>query len=112
MLADKLSRLAMVLSMALVLLAPQMSFGQTIEERPTPMAMTADLLIARPLLLMATAIGSAMYLVSLPFSLAAGNAAEVGESFVVGPAMSTFARCLGCKRSGYKKKVVNAGEEG
>ena len=62
-------------------------------------------------LLVATVIGTAFYIVSLPFSLAGGNAAEAGEALVVGPAMSTFVRCLGCTRLGYKKEVVNLSDE-
>jgi hypothetical protein len=67
--------------------------------------MAGDLVVARPLLLAATVAGSVFYVVSLPFSLAGGNALEAGDTLVVGPAMSTFVRCLGCTRSGYKRSV-------
>lgn len=110
MLADKFSRLAMVFSLALVLLAPQIGYSQAIEEDPSALAMAGDLVIARPLLLTGTVLGAVFYVASLPFSLAGGNAAEAGQTLVVGPAMSTFVRCLGCTRSGYKKEVVNLEE--
>jgi hypothetical protein len=106
-----LSRWTMVLSMALVLLAPQMAYSQAVDENPSALAMAGDLVVARPLQLLSTEAGTAFYLVSLPFSLAGGNAGEAGETLVVGPAMSTFVRCLGCTRSGYKTKVVNIDED-
>jgi hypothetical protein len=106
-LSDKLSRAGLALSMAIVLLMPQMAYSQSIEEDPSALAMAGDLIIARPLLLVATVVGTAFYIVSLPFSLAGGNAGKAGETLVLGPAMSTFVRCLGCTRSGYNKDVVN-----
>jgi hypothetical protein len=107
MLADKCSRLVMVVGLALVLLVPQMGYSQAVEENPSALAMAGDLVIARPLLLAATVVGAALYVVSLPFSLAGGNAVEAGNTLVVGPATSTFVRCLGCTRLGYKKEVAN-----
>ncbi len=103
--ADKLTRAGLVLSMAMLLLFPQMGYTQAVEEDPTALAMAGDLIVARPLLLVATVVGTVFYVVSLPFSLAGGNAGEAGETLVVGPAKSTFVRCLGCTRSGYKKSV-------
>ena len=104
-LSNQFHRVGLVLSMALVLLMPQMAFSETLEEEPSALAMTGDLILARPLLLAATVVGTAVYIVSLPFSLAGGNAKNAGETLVVGPAKATFVRCLGCKRSGYQKDV-------
>ena len=59
-----------------------------------------------PALLATTIIGSAVYLVSLPFSALGGNAGEAGEVLVVGPAKATFVRCLGCTRTGRKSETV------
>ncbi len=56
----------------------------------------ADGLIARPLGLAATAIGAAVFIATLPFSLPSGNAEEVGRVLVRDPAVYTFQRCLGC----------------
>lgn len=104
-LADKFSQFIAVLSLALLLLAPQMSYSETINEEPTALAMVGDLVLVRPLLLAVTAVGTAVFVVSLPFSLAGGNSAEAGKTLVVGPAEATFLRCLGCTRSGYKKEI-------
>jgi len=79
-------------------------------ERPSFMAMTGDLIVARPVLLATTAIGTAVFVVSLPFSLLGGNAGEAAQELVVGPAKATFVRCLGCTNSGYKGDVVTSAD--
>lgn len=107
LLAEKMTRLVSILGFALMLMTPQLSYSEAVEEHPSALAMAGDLVIARPLLLVATVAGTAVYLVSLPFSLAGGNAGEAGNMLVVGPAKSTFLRCLGCTRVGYKKEVAN-----
>lgn len=63
---------------------------------PSAVAMGADLVIGRPLLLAATALGTAVWIVALPFSAVGGNVKASGEKLVVWPAKNTFARCLGC----------------
>jgi len=107
LITDKLSLLITFLGLTVVLMAPQIAYSQTVEEEPTALAMVGDLVVARPLLIAITAAGAALYLVSLPLSLAGGNAKAAGNTLVVGPAKAAFVRCLGCTRSGYKKSVVN-----
>lgn len=104
-LAEKWSRLTAVLSLALVLVAPQIGYSQTVEEEPTALAMVGDLVLARPLLLAFTVVGTAAYIISLPFSLAGGNAKAAAETLVIGPGEATFVRCLGCTKPGYKKDI-------
>jgi hypothetical protein len=106
----KLSRFITFLGLSVALIAPQIAYSQTIEEEPTALAMAGDLLIARPLLITATVAGALLYIVSLPLSLAGGNAAEAGDTLVVGPAKAAFVRCLGCTHSGYKKEIANLDE--
>jgi hypothetical protein len=106
------TRLLTAAALSVTLLTPQLSWAQSaIEEEPSALAMVGDALIARPLGLVFTVIGTATYLVTLPFSLLGGNAAEAGRVLVVGPAEATFVRCLGCTQSGYKHEVVNAEPE-
>ena len=52
-------------------------------DKPGYYAMVGDLIIARPLLAGVTAIGAAAFVVSLPFTLLAGNTAEAGQELVV-----------------------------
>ncbi|MEQ8858295.1 MAG: hypothetical protein RIC56_06580 [Pseudomonadales bacterium] len=70
------------------------------EDEPSAAAMTGDLLIARPLGIVATTLGTAAFIVSLPFSAAGGNVGEAADTLVVGPARETFVRCLGCRSAG------------
>lgn len=99
---NRASRWLMATALATVLTAPQISLAQHTVEDPSALAMAADLVIARPVGLVALVAGSALYLVSLPFALAGGNAKQTGKTLVVGPAMTTFVRCLGCSRLGYQ----------
>lgn len=72
-------------------------------DAPKAFSMIGDLLIARPLLIGATAIGALAFVVSLPFTAAGGNIGEAGHALVVEPGKEAFVRCLGCTTSGYKQ---------
>ena len=54
-------------------------------QTPKAFAMIGDLVIARPLLIGATAIGAVAFVVSLPFTALGGNVAEAGEALVLEP---------------------------
>ena len=85
--------------------AQQNSSGDPLYTANAPKAysMIGDLLIARPLLIGATAIGALAFVVSLPFTAAGGNIGEAGHALVVEPGKEAFVRCLGCTTSGYKQ---------
>ncbi|TWC37720.1 hypothetical protein FBY03_10754 [Pseudomonas sp. SJZ079] len=70
---------------------------------PKGYAMIGDLIIARPLLIGATALGVVAFVVSLPFSALGGNVEEAAQSLVVEPGKAAFVRCLGCTSSGYNR---------
>lgn len=72
-------------------------------EAPKAYSMIGDLLIARPLLIGATVIGAAAFVVSLPFTALGGNVGEAGQALVVEPGREAFVRCLGCTSSGYQQ---------
>lgn len=74
-----------------------------VEENPSALAMTTDAFVIRPVMLATTIVGSAIWLVSSPFSLLSGNAMQAADTLVVGPAESTFTRCLGCVGEGYQR---------
>ncbi len=74
------------------------------EEEPSAEVMAADMLLARPLGVVATVAGTAVFLVSLPFSAAGGNVEQAAKTLVVGPARETFVRCLGCRSAGRYQK--------
>ncbi len=82
--------------MAMSTVMSTMARAEVIVERPSPPAMVADAILMRPVMLGATLLGSAVYVIALPFSLMGGNAEEVGRNLVVKPFKATFIRCLGC----------------
>jgi hypothetical protein len=106
--ASKHNRLLMAATLSLTLVAPQLSFAASAEEEPSALAMVGDAVIARPLGVVFTAIGAVTYLVTLPFSLAGGNAKAAGQELVVGPAKATFVRCLGCSKPGYQQEEYSS----
>jgi hypothetical protein len=71
-------------------------------DAPKGFSMLGDLVIARPLLIGATAIGVVAFVVSLPFTALGGNVGEAGEALVLEPGREAFVRCLGCETSGYQ----------
>jgi hypothetical protein len=71
-------------------------------QTPKGYAMLGDLIIARPLLIGATAIGAVAFVISLPFTALGGNVGEAGEALVLEPGREAFVRCLGCTTSGYQ----------
>ncbi len=58
-------------------------------------AMIGDILILRPVGLLATAVGAIVQGIGLPVSLLGGNAKEAGDALVVAPAKFTFVRPVG-----------------
>jgi|TARA_R100001509_G_scaffold91546_1_gene52849 hypothetical protein len=89
-------------------LAPPLQAQQPIDESPSEAEMIGDLLVARPIGAVMTVAGTAAFLVSLPFTVLAGNVSEAAETLMVGPAKTTFVRCLGCRKPGYSYKDIEA----
>lgn len=100
--ANKYSRLLAAAALSVTLVVPQISIAQEVEEDPSALAMAGDAIIARPLGVVFTVVGAALFVVTLPFSALGGNVGQAGKELVVGPAEATFVRCLGCTKSGYK----------
>ena len=69
--------------------------GQTVDEENSGALMTADLVLARPLGIVATVLGCAVFIVSLPFSLLGGNTKQASQKLIKDPASFTFVRPLG-----------------
>lgn len=94
-------------SICFFVLAVMIAFGTTaamaqnerLEVQPSGGAMIADALVARPLLAAATLGGTAVFLVSLPFTALGGNVDGAAETLIKTPAEAAFRRCLGCKVS-------------
>ena len=68
---------------------------ETLEEPNAAGTMLVDALLLRSLGLAATVLGTAVFIVTLPFSLPTRSADEAAKILVVKPAKYTFARPLG-----------------
>ncbi|MBV1960413.1 MAG: hypothetical protein KUG52_00360 [Immundisolibacteraceae bacterium] len=66
------------------------------QQNPTSVQMGADLIIARPVQLAATLVGTVVFVASLPFTVMGDNVGQAAKALVADPAKATFARCLGC----------------
>lgn len=91
------SLLPCLLAAALLTSAPAWSAEPAKDGETTAAYMLGDLLVARPLGIVAAGVGTAAFLVSLPFTLMGGNVEQAADHLVVGPAHAAFTRCLGCK---------------
>ena len=69
--------------------------SQTMNDDLSAGAMAADLLLIRPLGIVATVVGTAIFIVALPFSALGGNTKEASQKLVVDPVKFTFKRALG-----------------
>ncbi len=63
--------------------------------RTDPAMVVADVIIVRPMCLVATLIGSVFFAVSLPVAATSGSIDRAANALVVGPAKATFTRPLG-----------------
>lgn len=117
----KMSRAGRITTALLIscLMLPQTLWAQdaaamaregAVDENPNGFAMLGDLVVARPVGLLLTVGGTALWLVSLPFSLLAGNAGDVADNLILGPGEQTFMRCLGCRQSGYTRSDIDQHE--
>ena len=70
-------------------------------ETPSAGAIIGDLFLARPAGLIATAVGTAVFIVALPFSLPSRSVDKVAQALIVKPATFTFVRPLGQDISSY-----------
>ena len=64
-------------------------------EEPSGGAMIYDLCVVRPVGLVATALGSVVFVLSWPFSALGDNSDVAGQKLVKNPAAYTFKRPLG-----------------
>lgn len=69
--------------------------GQIGDSAPSAGAVAADVLLLRPLSLIGTVLGTAVFIVGLPFEAIAGDVSDPARRLVVEPAKYTFTRPLG-----------------
>ncbi len=97
----KIAKIILVSVLFSVLLLPANSLMATEyrtqyqTEKPSGAAMLIDGLVVRPLGFAATLVGSAVFVVTLPFSFLGDNVGDAAQSLVKDPAKMTFVRPLG-----------------
>ena len=64
-------------------------------EEYNPLEVTADVLVVRPACLVATVVGSAIFVVALPAALFSKSVKKAADTLVAKPAWATFTRPLG-----------------
>ena len=60
-----------------------------------PLETAADAIVVRPACLVATVVGSAVFVVALPWAAASKSVKQAANTLVVKPAAATFTRPLG-----------------
>ena len=75
--------------------AGSVSYNSSVDNAPSAIGMAADVIVARPLGLAATILGTGVFIVALPFSLISGNVSDPARRLIVEPAEFTFTRPLG-----------------
>ena len=69
--------------------------NKTMGSEITTAGMAADLLLVRPVGILAMSFGGAVFIIGSPFSASGGNIESTYEKLVVSPAKYTFKRPLG-----------------
>jgi hypothetical protein len=95
----RLASIGLVVLSCLAVATPALAADDP-DTRPRYLKKTGDALVARPIGLAMTVLGSAVFVVSLPFTALAGGVGESADTLVIGPAKETFYRCLGCVQTG------------
>ena len=65
------------------------------DETRDPAMVVADAIVVRPFCLVATVLGSAFFVIALPFAAGSHSVNKVADVLVKGPARATFTRPLG-----------------
>jgi len=96
--SNKVKILCSVFTLCLLLVpmvSPALAQNPVEVQEKTAEGMAADLVVLRPLGIVSTVLGSAVYVVGLIFSGPGGNASESADILVKEPAKFTFVRPLG-----------------
>jgi hypothetical protein len=76
-------------------LAEQEKYQYDRKEFSDAVTMGVDLVVVRPLWFVATVLGTAAFILSLPVTLLGGNTGQAAQTLVAAPAKYTFTRPLG-----------------
>ncbi len=107
----KLSKFAAMSLLIMQLVLPTSAMAESLSDpsklnQPGPAEMVLDGLVVRPIMLGVTVLGTALFIITSPFSLLGGNAGDAADELMIKPAKMTFVRCLGCTTLERKYEVV------
>ena len=87
---------AIILAVTLTLtVSPVRAEDAYSNQQVTGSAIAADILLARPMGLVATVLGTTLFVVGLPFTLISSSTEQAAQKLIVEPAEFTFTRPLG-----------------
>lgn len=86
---------AFLLAAVMLSLAAVPAGAATMEQEPSSTAIVFDVLITRPLGIVATAVGAAVFIVGLPFTIPTRSVGVAAEKLVADPLKFTFRRPVG-----------------
>ena len=93
---SRIRSFAAVAVLALCVGSAQAQVTEDVDTAPSGIAMAADLLIVRPVSLVATVLGAGLFVLQLPLSVIQGEPPnDAARKLVVEPAQFTFSRPLG-----------------
>ncbi len=90
-----LSHAIAVAALAFCATAPASEDPFELDTAPTAEQMTVDLIVVRPLSLVGTVLGTAVFIVALPFNALTLNFKDPARRLILEPAKYTFVRPLG-----------------
>ena len=85
----------MIIATFIVVTLISSSMPALAEDDPGAPEMIADVLIARPVGLVTIVLGTAAFIVALPFALTSGSVEPVARTLVAAPCKFTFVRRVG-----------------
>jgi hypothetical protein len=86
---------SLLLATSTIAAASDPGYADSPDNEVTAVAVVADFLVVRPLGIVATVVGTTMFVLALPFGAMAGDISTPAHLLVVEPAAFTFKRPLG-----------------
>lgn len=82
--------------------SPRAALSMEVKEEPTGSQIAIDIVLLRPLGLTATVLGSAVFIVGLPFTIPTGSVGLSAQKLIVEPFKFTFTRPIGSDIEDYQ----------
>ena len=90
-----IAKQSMIILLVLVFAIAPVSVSYAQNDEITGASVAGDILILRPIGFVATVLGVAVFVISLPFTIPGGSVKQVAKATIVRPAQYTFVRPIG-----------------